>query len=446
MRALRRHHNDGLRKICGCERRTWPKCPHPWHLNYTYKGKVHRLSLDREVGKHIDSKTAAEAEAERIRIAIRDGTFRRGAPVLSQLTLAQLFGVYVDRRLDVVRPDRATDDQDSIRVITAAPLPLPTGEVRPFGAWLVPDITADTLERFREVRIARGGGSVAVNRNLSFLRAMFNWAIRTKYVPESPFKVGTETVVKLTKESARSRRLLDGEEGKILAACGPHLRAVVEAALETGCRLGELFSLQWNQIRGDPFTALDLPASKTKTRRDRTVPITARLRAILDMRKTDPAGERLPADAFVFGTEIGTPVLSIKTAWMRAVLKAHGVTPETTKATKNLTAECRAAFRRIDLHFHDLRREAASRWLEGGVSLAVIKDWLGHTSIAQTSTYLASTAKTQADAMKQFEARRVALHKLASSGKTRGRKRRRTAGTRERKPKETAINRGQTVM
>ena len=32
--------------------------------------------------------------------------------------------------------------------------------------------------------------------------------------------------------------------------------------------------------------------------------------------------------------------------------------------------------------------------------LHTIKDWLGHTNISQTSTYLAGTAQTQHDAMK----------------------------------------------
>ena len=42
--------------------------------------------------------------------------------------------------------------------------------------------------------------------------------------------------------------------------------------------------------------------------------------------------------------------------------------------------------------------------------LHTILDWLGHTKIAQTSTYLAGTVKTQHDAMRQFEERRLAAH------------------------------------
>src|SRR5439155_24955318 len=73
-----KHRNGGIRKRCPCHRRNWAKCPHGWHLNYRPKGGPdYRLSLDREVGRHIDSKTEAQAEAERIRTEIRSGTFRR---------------------------------------------------------------------------------------------------------------------------------------------------------------------------------------------------------------------------------------------------------------------------------------------------------------------------------------------------------------------------------
>jgi hypothetical protein len=94
-----------------------------------------------------------------------------------------------------------------------------------------------------------------------------------------------------------------------------------------------------------------------------------------------PAGEPRGPQAYAFGNEIGQKSGSIKTAWRLA---------------------CRRA-QIVDLHFHDLRREAGSRWLEGGVPLQVVRDWLGHTNISQTSTYLESTFMGQHDAMRRFE-------------------------------------------
>ena len=135
------------------------------------------------------------------------------------------------------------------------------------------------------------------------------------------------------------------------------------------------------------------------------------------MWRFDPAGRPLPLDAYVFGNEIGQRVKDIKRAWTTAVLQAHGYTPRFT-ATANLSLESRAALAAINLHFHDLRREAGSRWLEGGVPLHTIRDWLGHTSIAQTSTYLAGTMKTQHDAMRAFEEHRAAVQQRATGSRT----------------------------
>jgi integrase len=269
-------------------------------------------------------------------------------------------------------------------------------------------VTTDTIEQFRAAR--RPAGLVATNRSLAALRACFNWAIRVGYLERTPFKRGTETVVKLSRELPRRRRLEAGEADRLLQACGPTLRPVVEAALETGCRKGELLSLQWHQVRltPPPKRELVLPAQKTKTKRDRRIPISSRLQAILEMRQKGPDDKDHPPTAYVFGNEIGQRVKTFKRAWEAALLRAHGHRPTYLKGTAKLTPESRVALRAINLHFHDLRREAGSRWLDGGVPLQTIRDWLGHANISQTSTYLESTFQGQHEAMRQFEERRAA--------------------------------------
>src|SRR6185369_142797 len=109
------------------------------------------------------------------------------------------------------------------------------------------------------------------------------------FVDTTPFKRGGVTVirVKTGADSARTRRLADDEEGRLLAAASPHLQALIIAALETGCRVGELLSLQWHQVRWDDNVLL-LPAHKTKTATARDVPMTTRLLAVLNMRRHAP--------------------------------------------------------------------------------------------------------------------------------------------------------------
>jgi integrase len=104
---------------------------------------------------------------------------------------------------------------------------------------------------------------------------------------------------------------------------------------------------------------------------------------VLDCRRLDPAGEPLPQDAYVFGDEVGRRRYSIKTAW-RLTLKRANIT---------------------GLHFHDLRREAGSRWMDAGIPLATIQRWLGHANISQTSTYLGASLGGDESDMRMFEER-----------------------------------------
>ena len=232
-----------------------------------------------------------------------------------------------------------------------------------------------------------------------------------------PFSRTGVNVVKLKKEERRSRRLDPGEDAQLLAACNATVRPIVEAALETACRRGELVSLQWKQVRLDARQEIVLPAGKTKSRKERRVPITSRLKQILEIRRYDADGKEHAPDAFVFGdSATGQKLRTFRRGWSAAVLKANGHKPVyivkdvggRKVRTGVLTIECRAALKKINLHFHDLRREAASRWLDSGViPLSTIQMWLGHANISQTSTYLQSQLVGQNDLMRRFEERQA---------------------------------------
>ena len=167
-------------------------------------------------------------------------------------------------------------------------------------------------------------------------------------------------------------------------------------------------SLQWAQISTSPCAEIFIPAQKAKQKKARRVPISSRLKAILEMRRFGPDGEDQPSNAFVFGNAVGerTGTTSIDWAWKKTVLQAHGHPGEPRTYDH--------AYRAINLHFHDLRREAGSRWLEGGVPLHKVRDWLGHSNIAQTSTYLAGTSGGDEDYMRRFEERAGRLQNIAN--------------------------------
>ena len=136
------------------------------------------------------------------------------------------------------------------------------------------------------------------------------------------------------------------------------------------------------------------------------IPIgTARLLAVFEWLQLDAAGEKKPNEASVFRNEAGEPLGSFRTAWVTAVLRAHGIKPAwKARGWSTLTAECLESFRRIDLHWHDLRHEYASRLVERGVPLAQVRDLLGHASILTTERYDNQTLENLQAAAAKLEA------------------------------------------
>jgi integrase len=257
------------------------------------------------------------------------------------------------------------------------------------------------------------GGEVGINRLLERVRHLFSWAIVEGYIEQTPFRRGGQVIVKLTEEQPRDRRLEDSgiDEERLLQSASPHLRDLIIAGIATGCRVGELLGLQQKDVRvrigpkGQTRSFLVLPAGKTKTNTTREIPVGSRLSAVLEMRRHAPEGKPFGPDAYVFGNEVGEQIGSVKKAWQTAVLKAAGHLPQWVKGRKNqLSPESQAAYRTINLHFHDLRREFGSRVLESGSSLLEARDLLGHADISQTSTYLRSTVRTLGLAIDRKEA------------------------------------------
>jgi integrase len=397
----KRGRNHGLRKVCECSRRKWAKCPHSWHFNFKLKGgQPYRFSIDSEVGKHVAKKEDAETHADTFRIAIRDGTFRRRAeapPIntastSADVTLETFGGTYAERLGKPV----SVNHRSCFKQFCAFTAP---GTATRYGARLLTAFTEDDLEAFFAHLQAKSFAESTRNKYVQMVKALFRWATKKGYLARNP--ASDSEILKRRKHAQRHRRLDPGEEGKLLEHAGPHLQRLILAALETGCRRGELLTLTWRDVNLDR-REMTIRAERTKTRTARVLPISERLTAVLKMANTDPAGKEFGPEAHVFGDVTGQQVKDIKKAWETCILKAHGHTPTWTRDNAP-SSPSREALRAADLTFHDLRHEAGSRLLEAGWPLHNVAHMLGHANISQTSTYLNATRVGLQDAMRRLD-------------------------------------------
>jgi len=86
----------------------------------------------------------------------------------------------------------------------------------------------------------------------------------------------------------------------------------------------------------------------------------------------------------VFGNEVGEPLKGFHKHWER----------------------CRKAAGVDGLTFHDLRREAASRFRESGAPDHIVAAWLGHSDISTTSRYLKTSRAGLQKYVREFERHR----------------------------------------
>src|SRR5262249_47188022 len=154
-------------KICDCKDPV--KCRHPWWFSFKRRGSSVRVrkSLDAILEKHVDSKTIAIAEADRLRRAIVDTTLTDGErkhidpkgallpapepePVQRRLTVRQLLSQYEARHLSKLKSADRYGYQ--INAATRPIIARPDGTATAFGDWLVVDVSADALDRLREAR------------------------------------------------------------------------------------------------------------------------------------------------------------------------------------------------------------------------------------------------------------------------------------------------------
>ena len=230
------------------------------------------------------------------------------------------------------------------------------------------DIQRYVMRRRRDVAPA------TVNRELSFLRRVYNLAMADDVIARNPV-----SRVKFFKENnERVRFLTADEETRLQKAMTSKDWDVVAVALHTGLRRGEQFALEWEHV--DFSTGL-LTVPRSKSGELRRVPMNDVVREVF---------RALPSrlkSKWVFPSKKGKTHMDPKNAMNRVFVPAVK----------------EAGIR--NFHWHDLRHTFASRLVMAGVDLRTVQELLGHKTIAMTVRYSHLSPEHQLEAVQRLTAR-----------------------------------------
>lgn len=232
---------------------------------------------------------------------------------------------------------------------------------------MLDQINGDMIHKVIEDGVQRRRKTATINRYLSLVRSLLRMARdEWQWIDTVP------KVRMLSGEVERNRWLTKEEAARLVAACPPHLAAMVRFALSTGCRAREVAHLEWKRVDLKRKTAwLD----HTKNGTPRGVPLNRDAVVVLE----EQSGKHLQ---FCF-TYLGHPIRYELTnsAWQTACAKAE------------LT----------DLRFHDLRHTWASWHRQAGTSCDELKDLGGWKSRVMVDRYAKFATENLATAAARIE-------------------------------------------
>lgn len=243
---------------------------------------------------------------------------------------------------------------------------------------------------------ARRKRKVTANRVLTVLRAALNHAVTQRRVTDPP--IWREVKPFKGVEVARARFLSIEEQRCLVRACESDFRALVEAALFTGARYGELTRLRVQDFNARTGTVF---IETSKSGHSRHIWLTGEARAWFTTRTEGREGhERLLTRSGIKRT------------------KRKNLVQDQAWAPYDQVYLMAEACKRADLSavtFHELRHTYASLLVNRGVPLAYVAAQLGHRDTAMVQRYyghlcpdaIAEAIRTQVPTLGLAEAEKV---------------------------------------
>lgn len=247
----------------------------------------------------------------------------------------------------------------------------------------VEDIGAKEMAEMKAHFASSGLAPATVNRKGAALSRLLHIAKDVGVISDVP-------KVKWMAEQKTKFRYVDATEEAVLLAFwkakgNADLHDLCVLLIDTGARcFSEMLPVQWDAF-GPKFSTVTF--WHTKTNQPRTVPLTARCRAILRDRKAAHPKSSGPFSGVSHGgRELNLSKNTMRHQWddMRSVTGMDDVTP------------------------HTLRHTCCTRLILGGADIKRVMSWMGHTTIATTMRYMQIRPTALEDVLHILEGRGAA--------------------------------------
>lgn len=262
-------------------------------------------------------------------------------------TLQQCFDLWMEHK---AKPHKRTWERDQSRY---------DSYLKPMAKQKLSGISAVAVATLHN-KIHVESGPYAANDTLAFLSSLYRYAERFDYSGRNPCRN-----IDRFAEQDRERYLQPEEfprwHAAVLALSVPESRDFFLLALWTGVRRESVLAMRWDQIDLEA-KIWRLPREQNKGKQDLIIYLSDEAVAILEQRRAHVKSDWvLPSRNGSKSGHYADP----KAAWAQ-VLKTSGIK---------------------DLRIHDLRRTLGSWMAEGGTSLHIIGQTLGHKSLQSTRIY-----------------------------------------------------------
>lgn len=310
-----------------------------WHLDVSHQGRRIRRSTG----------TKNKKQAEKIYCSVRN-KLMEGTFIESAKGRDKTFEEMVARYLEEVTPDKKPCTQRTDKFYAQL-------LIKVFGKHRLHEVTPDKISRYLLKR-KKKVGPCSINRELSFMSAAFNQAIKIwGWCRDNPV-----SCIKREKEKKRVKYFLEKEFSKIYNKLVDWVKPMVMLAKHTGLRKSNLVNLKWSEVDLKQGFIL-LGSEVMKNAEHLGVPLNVQAMEVL---KEQQRMRKLHSP-YVFCKKDGKPY----STW--------GVYQAFKKAC--------VAVNLGDFRFHDLRHDFCSKLVQAGVDLYTVKELAGHKDITTTQRY-----------------------------------------------------------